>query len=175
MGLIEKKGSHATSKSRYGTIKANGFQKSRGRAGKGVYFWADSHYCRKLAVGWYAQSLADGQYRNDEDPSGVVLFATLSTEETCFLDLENQTLKDQIAVLAERQRLGSRPSNHDIAALYDLFIKRIEKARNIVYNVLAIRVAPPRDLDYPIAVVGAPLCYIARITDCITIYAVEEI
>ncbi len=117
---------------------------TKGRGGTGVYFWAEGRYWKKLAIGWYKQSLAEGQYRRDKDNTGVIVYVILRVDESQYLDLEDPTLKDAIGELADAQRLAANPSKQQVAALFDIFIKEMEKEQEKTYNLLSIRVAPPK-------------------------------
>ncbi len=171
MNLKTYEGSHGTSKSRAEKITKQGFIPGLGRAGSGIYFWHKSRYFITLAKKWHYQCSNKHHYDNDENKSCVVIIVELQADEDAILDMENPDMKDRIAELAEVKQIPLK-NRHKIAALHDLFIKRMESALKTTFAIILIRVAPPDRVyypEYPIDIMGAPLCCVARNNDCVTI------
>ena len=176
MALVVKKGTHGTSLTRANMIKASGvWYTSAGRAGTGAYFWAESPYAWALAVGWYREALEEGKFSRDANREGIVLFVNLTSDEKECLDLEDETLKNKMAELIIAKGPSGKVSDRRQAAFYDFFIRELEKDRKVKYALLRVKVAPPREVDYPLRVLGAPSCLVARSTNCITIVDRKEI
>lgn len=173
MLLLE--GAHGTTSHRASIIKLNGFQATKGRGGTGAYFWQKALYSKVLALGWCAHRKARGHYRSDKNESCVVIYAKLHVQNEAYLNFEDQTLKDKIAMLAQKMGIGR--DNNKLAALFDFFVAELEREQDVQYRVIYIRVAPPPKEycpDYWIEISGAPPCYVARDVACIEIDRVEE-
>jgi hypothetical protein len=171
MNLKTYEGSHGTSKSRAEKINKQGFILGTGRAGSGIYFWHKSHHYIPLAKGWYSQCCDKHLYDTDENKGCVVIVVELQAPEDAILDMENPEMKDRIAALAEARKIDATKFRR-ISALYDFFIKRMEVELKSTFAILLIRVAPPDRAyypEYPISIIGAPLCCVARNNGCITI------
>jgi len=171
MNLKTYEGSHGTSKSRAEKIDKQGFIPGLGRAGSGIYFWHKSHHYIPLAKGWYNQCYNKHLYDADDNKSCVVIIVQLQAGEDEVLDMENHDMKDRIAALAEVRKIDATNFRR-ISALYDLFIKRMEDELESTFAILLIRVAPPDRTyypEYPLNIVGAPLCCVARNKECIII------
>jgi hypothetical protein len=164
-------GAHGTTKSRADEIQENGFKLGSGRAGNGVYFWHKSRYYSILAKGWHKQCFYKHKYDKDFDKNCVIIFAQLEADENSVLDMESPYLKDRISELAEAQKV-SFTDNNKISKLYDAFIKIMEAELQTTFKFVLIRVAPPERAccpDYPLNIIGAPLCCVVRDNTCITI------
>lgn len=155
-------GSHGTSSYRAEQIREEGFKLSTGRGGRGAYFWRRSEYCRDLAIAWFKQRVSEGTFSREPDVRCAVIYVQMEIPEDQVLDLEDPDVKDEIASLSTLRRIN--PNNDkDIAALYDLYVSEIEKELGKPIFVTIIRVAVPKNyLGYPMKMVGAPLCFIAR-------------
>ena len=169
--------SHGTTSSRAKKIKELGFLKGHGRAGKGIYFWKESPFFIYLAVGWYKYMVGEyDKYSKDKDRTCSVLVAELQAKQDEILDLENDKLKEMITDLYCKFRIDFNDRNQ-ISLLYELFIEEIEKELGTVFKILVIKTAPPK-IDYcenyPLPVIGAPQCCVARNTDCIKLIGEEK-
>ncbi len=174
--MITIEGSHGTSVSRAQLVQKNGFRQGSGRGGTGVYFWLGPYYI-ELAVGWYNFLASKNEFINDENPSCAVIIALIKADESEVLNLEDETLKNEIAVVVKKQ--GINPKNkRAVAKLYDSFIMRLEQKLQVKFKAVKIRVGfPPLEFikDYPISIIGAPLCCITRDPGCVTINEIRLI
>ncbi len=155
-------GCHGTSAFRAHQIEKNGFKVSRGRGGTGIYFWRKSGYYRELAIAWFKQLEAQGTFRREPKVACAVIYVQIEVSNDQLLDLEDPDVKDQIETLS-KQRHVDTSKDGEIAALYDLFVSELEKELGNSILVTIIRVAPPKNyFGYPIKMLGAPICFIAR-------------
>lgn len=157
-------GTHGTSASRGFFIKEKGFIPACGRAGTGVYIWADGYFAADLARGWYAFSSHHGAYRGDDDPSGVILFCRATFPEGNTLDLEDGTLRELIIDVAKKRGSLFRDDDEEICRCYDILIQSLERQLGIIFDAVGVRVAahPSRFVFYPTKLLGAPYCYLIR-------------
>ncbi len=72
-----------------------------GRAGSGVYFWLGPYYI-ELAVGWYKFLASRNEFDNDENPACAVIIVDVKAEEREVLNLEDEELKNEIALVVKR-------------------------------------------------------------------------
>jgi hypothetical protein len=167
--MITIEGSHGTSVTRAQRIQVSGFQLGTGRAGTGIYFWLGPYYI-ELAVGWYRFLASKNEFADDENPACAVIIVEVKAGEGEVLNLEDEELKNEIALVVKKQ--GINPHNKTaVAKLYDSFIMRLEEKLQVRFKAIKIRVGIPLEFirDYPISVIGAPMCCVARDTGCITI------
>ncbi len=166
-------GSHGTSRYRAEQIGKEGFKLSTGRGGKGAYFWRRSAYYRELAIAWFQQLKSERAFSGEPDVKCTVIYVEIEVPEDQVLDLEDPDVKDEIASLSTLRRMN--PNNDkNIAALYDLYVTQIEKELKKAILVTIVRVAVPKDLsEYPIKMLGAPLCFVARDSGVIRIAKTE--
>lgn len=159
------RGSHATTLSRYRSIAAEGFRRSGGRGGSGVYFWAESKKYLDLARAWYDWRLAEGTtYAADERKECIIIIGVLTANRKQILNLEEQRFKDAIDTLAEKRGLDS-DSIEDLTRLHDLFITSLERKWDVTFLIVRLRVAKPPDRflkGYSVMRLGSPESYIAR-------------
>lgn len=168
MGEICYNGSHGTSLKRYRKILDSGFSLGSGRAGSGIYFWVESPLYLELAKAWFRYAKSKGEYNPEIDPECIVIIAEVKASGTEYLDLEDIKFKNLIYELGLEQNVDF-DNVRDVARLYNLFISRMEQAAGCRIKMLTVRVAPPPDYKYPIKVIGAPLCCVARTQDCVTV------
>jgi hypothetical protein len=168
--MIAIEGSHGTSVTRAQRIQTTGFQLGSGRAGSGVYFWLGPYYI-ELAVGWYKYQASINEFDAYENSACAVIIVDVKTEDGEVLNLEDEELKNEIAVVVKKQ--GINPNNKAaVAKLYDSFIMKLEEKLQIKFKAIKIRVGiPPKEFirDYPISIIGAPMCCVARDAGCITV------
>jgi hypothetical protein len=167
--MVNKEGTHGTTRSKAEAICTQGFRCGYGRGGSGVYFWHNNKYGIQLAKEWYQVHLDAGKYLHDLDNHCVIIIAKLITEDDEFLDLEDPSLKDKMAEILSAREVDN--NNRAIASFYDAFIYQIETELGKKIKLLSLRVAPPKvdDSCYPIRFLGAPISYIARDNSCIHI------
>ena len=168
--MADYHGTHGTCRSNAKNIMQVGFRKGEGRLGSGVYFWAEGAYAEELAIGWYKQALKEGRYWNESDKNGVIIFATMSSDDKFVLDLESRHMNYQLASLAFKQKIDPNDSIMR-KFLFGVFIDGLERKLGIQFRIILMKVAPPDRTccKYPIGLLGAPLCIVARVTNCITI------
>jgi hypothetical protein len=174
LAVLVKNGTHGTSAINAKVIREKGFLVRSGRAGRGVYFWAESAYNRQLAIAWFQQCRAEGRYGAQKE--GAVIYAALKADEEEILNLEAPDIANRVSVAIHLR--GTRYwTDPKVAALWDGFIKEMEKNVGRVFRVIVARLAPPSDrfCSYPMRLLGAPFCYIVRILDSICEIKVEEI
>ncbi len=173
--MITIEGSHGTSVSRAQLVQKNGFRQGTGKGGTGVYFWLGPYYI-ELAVGWYKFLASKNRFSNDENPSCAVIIALIKADESEVLNLEEEVLKNEIAAVVKKQGIDPRNKNA-VAKLYDSFIMRLEQKLQVKFKAVKVRVGIPLEFlkDYPISIIGAPLCCIAREIGCITINEIRII
>jgi hypothetical protein len=171
---LVKKGTHGTSAANAKAIRERGFLAGSGRAGHGVYFWAENAYSRQLAIAWFLQCRGEGRYGAER--MGAVIYATIRTDGDETLNLDSPEVANRISILINSRgiRYWTAPR---LAALWDGFIKEMEASAGVVFRVLVTRLAPPGDqyCTYPIRLLGAPFCYIVRILNCIENIDIEGI
>jgi len=170
--VINLEGTHGTSTSRFKKINQKGFNKSKGRLGKGAYFWVNGEYAVYLAQSWWKYQQAKGHYSSDDDSSCVVIIATLKTEEKYFIDLTSDRFKEGLAKLCKENDIGDTNNNDEIASLIDLYIQTIEATFGHQFKILKNTIPAPKGKyckEYPKGVLGHPQGYIVFDTTCITI------
>ena len=82
-----------------------------------------------------------------------------------------------IEALARYKNITNRSSTTDIAALWDGYVKMIERKEGTTYVLLEKRLAAPPSpyCDYPFIALGQPYCFIVRAPDRIRVEKREEI
>ena len=167
--ILNLKGTHGTTKTRYNTICSERFDcKGKGRGGTGAYFWEDSPYSEDLAIAWYLSRMASGTYSRDADTTCTILTACLNLPEDEFLNLESVEIKRLLLEFIKDKDISDNRTNG--ARLHDLFIEMMEKVLGNPINVFRVNVYPPnKPRCYPGQLVGQPGCYVARTPKCITI------
>lgn len=172
----KKSGTHGTSQQRAGNIQKQGFNSGPGRAGRGIYFWAESPLAVYLAECWYAQQKAWARTFNyEKDPNCAVIHVDISCEELEYINLEDTSLKARIMDLA-LQHGSDLDDDKTLSSLNALIIGELEKELGVTMKLLEIRVAPPDKRfapKYSLKTFGAPVCYVVRDKRCITISKVS--
>lgn len=168
------KGTHGTSFENASSIKAKGFIVGNGRAGRGVYFWAESAYSYHLARAWFLQGQCEGKYGATK--KGAVIYVAIKTAENEMLNLEDPDIANRISIIINSKGI-SYWTEGKLASLWDGFIKLMETNTKCNFKVLVTRLAPPREqyYKYPLKLLGAPFCYIVRNTSCIEDILLQEI
>ncbi len=162
------KGTHGTTVARANSIKVNGFDLDKGRRGTGIYFWADSPYSRNLAIAWWDFRLSQEDFAGDNDLRCSVIHSEIKTDQNEYLNLDKHDIKKRVAELAIKKKIGFKKDN--IAGLYDLFIKTIEKNGEKKINVLEACLSPPPSCSfYHEKILGNPSCFIVRAAKCVNI------
>ncbi len=163
-------GTHGTTESNAKDIIKSNFYLNKGRGGTGIYFWRKNNYSYLLAKGWYEFYLKKNRYDNNGDNSFSYIEVKIDVDEQNFLDLELPELKDKIADITFARNLDRKTNDEDIAALFDYFIKRLEEELNVKFYVWQLRVNAPYNLiDYPVNIIGNPICYVVNNNKIITI------
>lgn len=172
---INPQGTHGTTVSRAANIQLNGFEISKGRLGKGAYFWSDSPYADYLAQSWWKFSYKDGRYTADKNKECAIIWATFQIKEDELLDLDDKELKKGLAELCLNKGIGYTAKTHELAAIITCFVVQIEKKLGLKFRILesTIATAPKEFVDkYPIGALGEPTCYVVLDTACIVINSV---
>ncbi|KAB1443576.1 hypothetical protein [Pseudodesulfovibrio senegalensis] len=169
--MMTLEGTHGTTVTRYRQIAETGFQMPDrpGRGGTGVYFWKSSLHSNELAQGWYNQCYSEGRYRRDENQNGVIIFASMTLDETEFFNLEDDDTKVKVYKLAQAKGVNT---GGRLAALYDFFIKTVEEKANVAFKVIGKAINPPKPEflpTYNTMILGFPYCYIVKDIDLISI------
>lgn len=174
---VEVRGVHGTSVSRAQGIQINGFQKSRGRFGIGVYFWSESPYAEYLAKSWWNfQNTTKNRYSKDKNKGCAVIWGRCQSLENEFLDLDNREIKNRLAELCIEKKLGYTTNSRNLAAIIVLFVSKLEEKLGITFKVIETTVATaPKEFveNYPIGALGAPSCLIVFDEACINITKVS--
>lgn len=170
-------GSHGTTQTRYDSIAQTGFQISAtGRRGKGVYFWHGSckqcSLARRLASGWYRLAFNRGDFVGDADSSGIIIWATIKSQKSEFLDITTPDYQHLLRGLLEKHIDGlkqreSRDFEAMVSQVHDLVVDRVERLGCSVKVVLASIVAPKKMNDPLLPYLGDPFAYVVRDSSCI--------
>lgn len=165
-------GSHGTTKVRADSIHISGFRpSSKGRRGKGVYFWyADTLGCedaKKLAIAWYDSAIKKGDYSDEKQPCCAVLWVELSCDQSNVLELANPRYRSYIRRLLDEHVPNSDKPVPDeiISSVHDMFIERMSK--NIEVDMVLATVTAPKMSDKLKVALGDPFAYIVRNPECI--------
>ena len=181
-----KKGTHGTCRSYAEEILANGFKATDGRIGKGTYFWAyfsdETEFCAKeLAASWWRHSKQTHKYDHAKDNRCTVIYVEINSTDDSYLDLEDTDIKAKLIAFANQtyRKDDQRDYNKHkaLGATYDLFIKLMEEALNIEFDIVHIRVAPPGGYrpPLPIEITGAPSCFLVMNDNCINIAGTKHV
>lgn len=170
---MQGKGKHGTSVTRAKKIVADQkfLPSPDGRVGSGIYFWRDNALADDLARCWHQDQVGKGAFAGEEEPYLAIISATLECAESECLDLEDPIFKDKLAeIVAGRKKKGERLTQADQTKLITVLVKAIDNQTGTAAKILIVRLAPPQSyISYEIALLGAPLCYVARSSDCIKI------
>lgn len=169
--MLNLEGTHGTSQSRANKIEKNGFQKSPGRIGVGIYFWCAGAYAEDLAIAWYDYCFSEDRYSTDKENGCVVIYASFRIKKEEFLDLEKKDIKDQLAGMAKKRglKISDRKNIHSVRAR---FIDKLEHKMEVRFKVIEASVPLPDKqfcYFYPISLLGSPHNYIVRDENCIII------
>lgn len=148
-------------------IKNSGFNLGPGRAGAGVYFWAKGIQYIQLAKEWFAYKNRINFYR-ESNPICTVIIAEIKVRPTEYLNCEDTQFQTKIYELSVKLNID-RKNYRLISNLYDRYIIELEKSLGCTIKMLTIKAAPPAESNYPIQIIGVPLCCVARAVDIITI------
>jgi len=165
-------GLHATTRSRVALIRQDGFRRGSGRVGTGVYFWRKGPYALGLARQWYEYLNSKQAFSSETDGSIAILSCSIRAERHEVLDLESPEMKDFVGELLQSRSISMALDEVDICAFYDYVVSEFDREHSHALVMLIARVAaPPRfgKFEYPIRFLGAPLSYIVRVTERITI------
>ena len=177
--MPEYEGTHGTCISRMREIERNGFRSSsEGYRGSGVYFWAESHYSKDLAIGWYKLSLKFGNYSEDEETDGAIIFARIITDnEAQALSLETPHAKKRLGELYETLKLseGFVQSERLMSKLHDCFVEEAENEVGQKLALVIVTVNPPKGCVYPIKYLGLPYCYVVKDVNVIDVVHCESL
>lgn len=160
-------GSHGTSVLTSETIKNSGFNLGPGRAGTGVYFWAEGIQYIELAKEWFTYRKKNNFIR-EPDPICAVIIAELKVQSTEYLNCEDTHFQTKIYELSVRLNINPK-NNRQISNLYDRYLTELEESLGCTIKMLTIKAAPPPESNYPVQLIGVPLCCVARSVDIIKI------
>lgn len=171
--MLTVKGAHGTSMARADKIaQKGGFISGIGMRGTGAYFWAESHYSRKLAIAWWQKLYSENRLQGDSDTRCAVIFALIRTENKNYLNFEESYIKKHISEIISERRIKTKK---DVSAFYDWFIKSLEKKVGEKIHAFETAVNPPRGCSfYPHDVLGNPTCIVVRELRCIEIDSIER-
>lgn len=167
---ITLQGTHGTSASRAKSIETHGFKKGKGRLGKGVYFWSFSPYAEYLAKSWWEFFSSQGRYNADGNKKCAIIWAQFRIKEDEFLDLDDKEIKNSLAELCRKEKIGCSIENRELAATIVCFVSKIEEKLGQKFKILESTIStPPKDFvkEYPLSVLGAPSCYVIFDPACI--------
>lgn len=168
-------GSHGTSMTRAGSITRDGFQPSAsGRRGPGAYMWYATHkdcpYALSLAKAFFMQAAKRGEYKDDADQSGAVIWGQVNVPDTEVLNLETPALRQTIRSALEQH--WSTITNQDasereklVSSVHEMLIRRVESVRKI--SIVLATVQPPKMPDQLAVYVGQPFAIIFRNLSCV--------
>lgn len=109
---LSLRGTHGTSVESAAWVKDGSGEPHTGRAGRGVYVWAESHYSFALAVGWYRESRHRGRYGDEAGNGGIVLYLRCDlTAEAQLFDLTDVFFQDSLMNLLLKS--GKDPRNDE--------------------------------------------------------------
>ncbi|MBF0403946.1 hypothetical protein [Candidatus Magnetominusculus xianensis] len=170
--MLRYKGSHGTTEGRYEEIVNKGFSCGDGRAGIGVYFWAEGPLYIELARAWCRFKAKTGGYKQRH----VIIIVELEADEDETIDIEDMQIKNYIFYLSEKLGID-KDNDTGISRVYDLLFDEWEKTRNRIVKMYKVRLAPPPNTGsfrYPMKLLGAPLCYVVRKAEIITVISVQH-
>jgi hypothetical protein len=165
-------GTHGTTVSRADAIRKSGFERSKGRFGKGVYFWSHSPYAEYLARAWWRFEYERNHYSSDKHQGCAILWAEFKIEENDLIDLDNKEIKTHLAMLCKNKGIGYNAKGEEVAAIIMLFVSQIENQLGHRFKIMETTTTPaPKKFveKYPISALGAPSCYVVLDTGCIVI------
>lgn len=169
---IELSGTHGTTASKADSIRDTGFKKSKGRLGRGVYFWRENPFAELLAKSWWKFETSRKRYAADSNKCCCVICARFKIKVNEYLDLDDKDIKDGLACLCIEKNLGYLTSDIEMAALITAFVKRLETKLDLEFKVIqsTVSTAPKHFVEeYPIKVIGSPSCYVVFCESCIEI------
>jgi hypothetical protein len=157
-------------------VRAEGFQIENGRlnrVGPGAYFWKRSPYSSYLAKNWHSFSLKRGAYTGQSDLLCEVIGCRFDVEEGDILDFESSPNREIFEAAYYSEHHFKTLKGKELNTFFEVLVQKIEarlavRIPGFTFKVLIKRLAPP-PCDYPISVLGAPTCYIARDVSCMRI------
>ena len=175
--MIQIEGSHGTTRARASKISSDGFKVGSGRRGQGLYLWKKSYFYRELAIAWWHQKLDENRYNGDNDIRCSVIYVLVDLEKNELLNI-NDELQDKLYRLIKEKNIKN--DNRKAAALYDLFIKKLENLQQCPFKVVEMRVSSPswnymKDAGIPRSDFVDPSMYLIRILEGIKISKVEHV
>ena len=178
------KGTHGTCLAYAEKINKEGFTvDSNGRAGTGAYFWAyhlDKYeiFAKELASAWWHFQHNKGRYDNEAKKDCAVIFVEIDVSGA-LLDFEDSETREKFIMFANTvyRKLKGKSYKRDYE-VYDLFVDMLEKELKLKFDVLFVRLAPPDKSFYkpslPMAITGAPMCYVVKNSDRIQIARIDK-
>ncbi|MBF0232090.1 MAG: hypothetical protein HQK65_03520 [Desulfamplus sp.] len=165
---VQYSGSHATTRSKSILIEKNGFEKSTGHRGSGVYFWESNAYARGLAIAWYVTSMRRGSYSKDKDKTCVVIWADLTASIDEIVDYTSPEWRKYFLELSKNLEFAD--DKEEAFKIYDYVVERIEELLGNTIKLTIAMVNPPnKPRYYPTQIYGMACCYIVRDVKCIDI------
>ncbi|MGC0833530.1 hypothetical protein [Pantoea agglomerans] len=175
---FEAFGSHGTCMSRAISISNSGFNLSAGgRRGSGAYFWyakrAKCRYAYSLAEAWYKNSFRRNDYSKDDDPTGAVIWGSVSAPNSEVLDLESAYFRDTLreALTHHWSTISSKDQPEKeklVSQIHELLIRKTHDVTPVSI-VLATVQQPPKMSDELLLYVGHPFAIIIRNLSCLEI------
>lgn len=100
----------------------------------------------------------------------------MEADEDEIIDIEDIQIKNYIFYLSEKLSID-KDNDTEISRVYDLLFDVWEKMKNKIIKMYKVRLAPPPNAEsfkYPMKLIGAPLCYVVRKTEIITVISVQH-
>ncbi len=162
--MIVLKGTHGTSVSNSEGIESDGFRKTNGLRGRGVYFWKDGPYSKLLARESYQHKLSSGGFAGQVDMSYAAVLVDIRSPKDGFVDFTNGEWRGYLeSYFANIARLPTGDRRNVVSAAYNLFFYKLKQKVEFELTVVCLFVPSPegRKGKYPVDVLGHPCCYVA--------------
>lgn len=164
---------HGTFESSLNPVLEKGFEQSVvGVFGKGTYFWYMQDYGKMLAKARVREKKAD---EASDESKGVTFQCSISTSEKCFFDATTEQSKREILEFSKEQGIINPVSKEEKNELYNDFFTALEEESQIKVLVIKADIPSPKEEyfeegeQYPVNILGHPLCLIAKERDTIDI------
>jgi hypothetical protein len=174
--MISLMGQHGTSVNNSESIERDGFKRSDGIRGRGVYFWRDDEYAEALARDSHRARLADGGFRGQANMACAVIKVTIKTAEESFIDFTAGEWRARLVkYFAALNEIPVKNRHKALGEAYNLFFYKLKQAYEHELTVVCLFVpAPVRKGAYPVDVLGHPCCYLVMDESKINISGVSK-